>query len=282
MSKWRTFLISLFILVIMIIQLNQLTVTTLKYFPIDDTALFLTTSTILSIDVKENNQPSLSWRIDSEHQTESFLAHDVGLLYQNGKLKGLQSKWSQKDSHLEQMISLVPEKNNYYQAISYHYLELHPSENKINSNYQLSTDQLFIVEDNRKQSDYFKIPESPLEKKLAEALEDSTQIYLQERWTDLINNYEIDRHQYIEIPLVNLDEYQDKPLPGLNINDSKRVIAQLWEGLYENYIIPNKQQKNHGADMPLILLDKNKDHLFVLFNDGENVKQKLIQKLSVD
>lgn len=282
MFKQKVILLCFFIVLVLIYQLTQVSVTTLKYFPIDESATFDRTSTSLSIDQTLSNKPVLLWQLKSTHQPESFLAHDVGLLYQNGVLKGIQSSWSQNDNQLNQSISLSPKSNYLYQAISYHYLELHQSSNKINSNYQLSEAELYVLESNQSEPEFFQTPKTDQEHVSAQKIQQKINAFLTENWTRLIDDYDIDRQVYLEIPLSHLSDYKDKPLPGLTMTESKRVIAQLWEGLYQNYIIPSKEQQSHGGIMPIILLDKNLDHLYVLFINGDGENQQLIQKLSLN
>ncbi|WP_440895851.1 hypothetical protein ACS127_15070 [Amphibacillus sp. Q70] len=279
MLNRKTLLICILIIILILFKWVQPTVTTLKYFPIDEEVSFSKATTTLQLEEK---QPLLIWQVESSHQTTPYLNHNVGLLYRNGQLKGIQSKWIQNKPGMIQSIELTPDQNSFYQAISYHYLELHPSTSQIRSYYQMSATQLFIMNQTDQPFYSFATPNTKQEEQWAHSLESETSEQLNEAWTAWINYYDLNRKLYDEIPLIDLQNYQSEPLPGLTMTDTRRIIAQLWEGLYKNYILPNSQdQSDYSSMMPLILLDKSLDHLIVLFTDEEQNEQQLIQKLNV-
>lgn len=279
MLNRKTLFICGLIIIMIIFKWTQPSITTLKYFPIDEEISFSKATTSLKLAEKK---PLLIWQVESNHQTTPYLNHDVGLLYRNGQLKGVQSKWTQSQNGMIQSIELNPDQNSFYQAISYHYLELHQSASQIRSYYQMSAAQLFIINQSGQPLYSFETPNTRQEEQSAHSLESMTHEQLNEAWTAWIDFYDLNRKLYDEIPLIDLQYYQSEPLPGLTMTDTRRIIAQLWEGLYKNYVLPNSQEQlNHSSMMPLILLDKNLDHLIVLFTDQEQNEQQLIQKLNV-
>lgn len=57
-------------------------------------------------------------------------------------------------------------------------------------------------------------------------------------------------------------------------------MGQLWEGLYKNYLLPIvTRNKPTDTYVPIILLNKNHNHLLVLY-EANHEKKKLIQKKS--
>jgi len=276
MRNFIVLFLSFILIIIMAYQLNYLTVTTLNYFPIDSEASFSDTATTLTINRSDNQQSILTWKILSSHDINSYLNQDVGLLFNNGQLVSVQSKWSQTTSLLTQKTNLIALPESLYQAISYHYLELHRPSSQIMSANQMSTAQLYVTN-----SDSFQTAETKQEKLTAEKLTSKTNKILEKNWSKLIDYYQIDPNLYYQIPLIELAQYQKMPLPGLTAVDSNRVIGQLWEGLYKNYLLRIREQQISGGFMPLILLAKNHDHLYVLFTDDQGNYEQLIQKLNI-
>ena len=58
------------------------------------------------------------------------------------------------------------------------------------------------------------------------------------------------------------------------------LIGRLWEGIYKNYVIPASESSENQLEsyIPLILIDKQNTHLYVLFelNGG---REQLIQRI---
>ncbi|HHU19490.1 MAG TPA: hypothetical protein GXZ58_04485 [Bacilli bacterium] len=277
MRNFIVLFLSFILIIIMAYQLNQLTITTLNYFPIDSEATFSKTATKLTVNRSDNERSILTWEIVSSHELNSYLNQDVGLLFKDGQLVSVQSKWSQTTSQLSQKTDLLALPNSLYQAISYHYLELHHPASQIMSANQMSTAQLYVTD-----SDSFQTPNTKQEKMVADKLINNTNKILEKNWSELIDYYQIDPNLYYQIPLIKLTQYQKTPLPGLTEADSNRVIAQLWEGLYKNYLLRIREQQINGGFMPLILLAKNHQHLYVLFTDDQGNYEQLIQKLNIN
>ncbi len=276
----------LYILIIIVVsmfffhQLLSPTNITMKYFPIDQQATFEETKTALTLSQNGIDQPLLIWESTSQIAEPSFLRHDASLLFQNGQLKGIQSKWIQEATDIRQTASVETHDNQYFQSISYHYSEIHSNTDQINSNHQLSSDHIYVIDDPFAKAYAFKNPESDQEQHWASTLNHTTAQQLDFHWTSLIDHFNIDRSKYYEISLLDWTAYQYEPLPQLTLELTKRVTAQLWEGLYKHYIIPFKvAQKIEESFVPLILLDKNGEYLFVLFQDVNGDMQQLVQQI---
>ena len=58
------------------------------------------------------------------------------------------------------------------------------------------------------------------------------------------------------------------------------LIGRLWEGIYKNYVIQASESSENQLEsyIPLILIDKQNTHLYVLFelNGG---REQLIQRI---
>lgn len=240
MRKFITLFASYLLIAIIIYQLNNLTITTLNYFPIDSEVSFSDVATTIEQKQRADHKSVICWQIQSTYEGESYLDHDVGLLFQNGQSVSIQSKWSQAKHELFQETNVTALPLSIYQAISYHYLEIHQPSGQIMSANQMSTAQLYIVNQNK--SDSFETPKTKQEKVLAEKMIATTNRRLKQSWAELIIYFSINEDRYDQIPLIDLVQFQVTPLPGLTESDSKRVIAQLWEGLYKNYLLRMTEQ----------------------------------------
>ncbi|MFD2133549.1 hypothetical protein ACFSKI_20230 [Pseudogracilibacillus auburnensis] len=274
----KYFVISLliisFILLVYIVK-GKFVTTTMQYFPIDEQAFFEQANTSIS---PSENEGTLIWSVESTSNEEAYLRQDVSLLYENGKFKGVLSKWREQVAHLESKKDFPQKNSSFLQAISFHHGEIHHNEDKINSIQQMSTNELYYIHDGEKVHTYHT-PETEYEKKWAKKLNEITKQQLLYNWNKLMNDLHIDQQAYTLIPLTELAEYEKKNLPGRSEEETKQIIGQLWEGLYKNYIVLLADDSNDTPHyVPLIMIAKDNSHLLVIF-ELNNKKQKLIQQL---
>src|SRR5699024_11318464 len=97
------------------------------------------------------------------------------------------------------------------------------------------------------------------------------------KMNSILQKLQIDPSLYHTFPLIDLPLYEHIPFPNMNQHDTDMIIGHLWEGLYKNYIIPMTEMKNlEKSLMPLILIDKNKEHLLVVYT--LNGKEKILRQ----
>lgn len=261
-------IISVITIIMFLINSPRHTIPAITYFPIDEHTRFLFTTTDLKpIKTSDENTDQFIWKSQSKSDKPLYLRQDISLLYENGYFKGLLSKWSEQTDTVELQKTINHKKNNLYQAISYHYGEVHHNENIINSIQQMSSTDFL--------SSNHSIGESPETQSQIISSQIST------FWNQVIEDYDIDKSLYLAVPLTNLDYYNSKTLPLLTSEETDKVIGQLWEGLYKNYIIPITATKPNQAPhhVPMVLFDKESRHLIILFELDRHV-QKLFQRYS--
>lgn len=256
---------------------NKLVTTTMQYFPIDETTSFEDAKTDLAIEPTNND---IQWAIDSTSSEVAYLRQDVSLLYENGKFKGVQSKWRQHLDHLHLSKQFKQTHSSFLQAISFHHGEIHYPEDQIFSIQKMTSNQLYFIYDD-KTVHAFHTPSNSFEKKWQRKLSKMTKQQLMYHWNGLIDDLNVPEEEYDCFPLTELVQYEHETLPGRTRNETSKIIGQLWEGLYKNYIVLLTDKKNQGTShyVPLIMISKNNDHLLILFELNQN-KQKLIQKIS--
>lgn len=263
---------SIFIYIFMSIDRS---IETLIYFPADQTVQF----TEYKTDISFADHKNLLWQIESESDEQVYLRQDISLLYANGQFKGILNLWEQNVSNLTKEKRIPHNGNVVYDSISFHHGEIHRNDDDITSIQKMSNQTLYVVEEDDEQYLSFRHPNNKVEIQIKEKLDHLKQDNLNRYWRQLINHFNINEDKYIAIPLIELIQFENKTLLTLSKEQTNRVLGQLWEGLYKNYVIPVSDKKNHHSPhyMPLILIDKDVTHLYVLFelNGEKNILKQL-------
>ncbi|WP_182199573.1 hypothetical protein [Paraliobacillus salinarum] len=253
--------------------------TTLKYFPFDSNVTFNQANTKLHFLTESNkNAYQIKWDVTSEVDRPVFLRQDVSLLYVDGVIKGMKGKWQEELPEIKLQTTLNGEGSSHYQAISYHHAEVHYPEDVIKSVQTMSSDELYVIDSAYTPLESFRVPKNKKQQDWKEALDHATTQQLKMHWRELIQHFQIPIESYYYVPLTAISQYETKPIPNLTNEETQKVIAQLWEGLYSSYILPFDQNKSTvNSFVPLILFDKQGKQLRVLYQDQEGNKKQLIQ-----
>lgn len=249
----------------------------MKYFPIDENVFFDHAET--NIDFLRSTD-EIEWSVESTSSKAAYLRQDISLLYENGKFKGVLTKWRQNIDHLDLNKTFTQSNNSLLKAISFHHGEIHYPNDQISSIQQMTNNQLYFMKDNNTIYSFHE-PSNANEENWKRDLDEIMDQQLNNHWNKLINELDIAINEYDRIPLTELAKYENKPLPRRTEAESKKIIGQLWEGLYKNYILLLQEEENLKEKhyMPLILLAKNNDHLLIIF-ELNKTNLKLIQKIS--
>ncbi|ALX48082.1 hypothetical protein [Lentibacillus amyloliquefaciens] len=251
----------------------------ITYFPEDETLSFNETNTVLElISEKTRDSYEMVWKSRSVSERELYLRQDASLLYSNGQLIGIRSKWKENADTININQTISDEDSNYFQSISFHHGEVHYPDDQIKSIHQMTHDQLYVIDSPGTRLESFKSAETDYEKEWSDLLRHTSEQQLNHHWKQLMRHFNIDENDYRKVPLTNLHKYSTKPLPSFTQAQTSQIIGQLWEGLYKNYIlkIPNADN-NVNSFIPLVLFDKQKDHLIVLY-EWNGQKERLIQQ----
>ncbi|QTM99827.1 hypothetical protein ERJ70_11270 [Sediminibacillus dalangtanensis] len=256
--------------------------TVLKYFPLDEKISFSSYHTKLKILSEiDTDEYGVQWQEVSELETPIYLRQDVSLLYVDGKLKGILSKWKENGQTIEQKSSIHGEDSSHFQAITFHHGEIHYPDDKIKSIQAMSSDELYVIDSPHTALESFDQPLNKNQEEWKHTLDTATSQQLSFHWNQLINHFNIPIDRYTIVPLTDLAKYENLPLPGLTETESQQVIGQLWEGLYKHYIlgIAGSQNNKHPINtfIPLLLFANDGSHLMVLYQDENEEKQQLLQ-----
>jgi hypothetical protein len=242
----------------------------ITFFPIDPKVNFLKAETILSPLNKPGN--IILWTIRSTLDQKAYLRQDAGLLFSNGRLASKLSEWKQNTAVSIQDSQVSTEKSTLLQAITFHHAELHGKGKQISSSQAMSSDQLYVVHSNPIKT--FRQPSSKDDEQWKKRLDSETERMLQLSWNKGIRHFSIPLKNYEALPLSQFHEKAKNTLPGFNNTETARIVGNLWEGLYKNYILGIKKTDGTivsplGSTIPLILLANDKTHLLVLTETGK-------------
>lgn len=144
----------------------------------------------------------------------------------------------------------------------------------------MSSDHLYVIDSPAAKLDSFKTPSTTYEKEWKTLLDRASMQQLTYHWNTLYEYFDINKETYTTVPLTDLDKFATQPIAGLTQAQTDKVMGQLWEGLYKNYLLPIvNAEKAVNSYVPIILFDKKNKHLLVLF-EMNGKKEKLIQQYS--
>lgn len=248
---------------------NSKVTETITYFPKDTDARFLDAKSSIT-NVKPNqNQFHVSLKTYSRLDRPAYLRHDIAFIFANGKLVGKVGKWKENADVIYLEKTYQGESNQLVRLISFHHAELHQSES-ITSSQRMANDYLYIIPTALPSLVTFRLPNGEDEIGWKEVLDRTEQKVIMNNVKGASKKYNIDLNEYRMIPLSNLNIYQNQPLPGFSKEKSDEIIGQLWEGLYKNYFLGIQKDNGQivspiGSTLPVVLIAKNKSHLFIVF-----------------
>jgi len=282
MNKWIIFffLFILIAIITIIYTFKYISSPAITYFPLNEERSFVETESNLTLVAeKAKDHFEIKWTTGSKSDQPFYLRQDASLLFENGLLRGVRSKWVQNTDVIQIEERLLQEDSSYFQVISFHHGEIHDSGSEITSIHRLTTDHLYVIDSPATALESFKEPVNSFEDEWKDLLDRASKQQLLFHWHQLFTYYDIKQEDYLAVPLTQVDKYQDEPLPSMTQAETDKIMGQLWEGLYKNYIIPivNEDPDSVHSYIPIVLFDKNHDHLQVLFElNGE--KQQLLQR----
>jgi hypothetical protein len=237
----------------------------ITFFPIDPSVTYKKAYTSLKLIDKK----TLVWKIDSTLDRNSYLRQNAGFLYSNGRLIEELSGWKQNTNRMEQEKRILSNKDALFEAITFHHAELHEKGGKIFSSQAMSADQLYVINTEPNTQYSFRTPTTKAQSAWKQKLDEQTERMLQYSWNKGIRHFSLHLSDYQAFPLNLFNNRSKKGLPGFSKEETDKIVGNLWEGLYKNYLLGIKKADGTtsdpiGSTIPLILLANNKTHLLVL------------------
>ncbi|MBT2643794.1 hypothetical protein J7I80_16245 [Bacillus sp. ISL-41] len=264
------------------LQNTNSTEETITFFPLNDAVKYKSASTSLALQKdKKNNKHVVDWKVQSTLDQDAYLRQDMGLLFVNGLLKGKFAKWEQETADLEQQDSISRGESAKYDAITFHYSELHGDGDRITSSQRMSDDMLYVIDSPFSPLQSFSVAKSKQEKEWKKVLDQSVSNTLYKSLSKAEKTYDFKAVNYITVPLDTIRQYEDQPLKGFTQKETANILGKLWEGLYKNYYLGIKKSNGTVVDpidstMPMILVSRDKSHLLVVTQtaSGEGIVLK--------
>ncbi|AOH55705.1 hypothetical protein ABE28_015195 [Peribacillus muralis] len=279
--KYTVLLVITTIFVILYFSNNQAE-ETITYFPIDSSLHFEHASTLLTPKENGGSAYSITWRVTSALDRPAYLRQDVSLLYTNGKLTGALKNWRQNKQELSQKAKAKESESGRYDAVTFHYAEVHPSETIFTSAQQLSKDKIYAITTPSFQ--YFHRPISEEQIEWKKTLDSLTNQTVQDGLEKASHAYQINLEQYNIIPLTDLPDKKNQWLSAFPSFKREEIVGKLWEGLYKDYVLGVKKEDGstvnaQGSTIPLLLIAQNQRELLVLFTLRDGTPIMLRQEL---
>ncbi|RLQ98231.1 hypothetical protein [Falsibacillus albus] len=258
------------------------------FFPIDKKAMFLSASTSISLNEGKTPTYSVDWRLKSVLNEKAYLRQDIGLLYENGRLKQKTNNWKQNVTLLESEKRIFGKDSALFEGVSFHYAELHDQVgNSITSAQIMASDGLYVIDSKFSPLYSFKVPSTNTEMEWKKVMDQLINRRLQYTKDKAVKAFHIPESQFDDIALTDLPKYNNQPLPGFTQDQTNIIIGNLWEGLYKNYFLGIKLKNGTVEDpldstVPIILLNKNKENLYIIFLTKTNQPILLMQKINFD
>lgn len=249
------------------------------FFPIHPSISYTKAITELTLlDHTEDNSHSVNWKISSNLEQEAYLRQDIGFLFKNGRLAGKLGPWKQETKEISQEQIIKSKESGVYDAISFHYSEIHNKEEDIFSSQKMSSDRLYIIDSSFSPLASFRTAHTKVELEWKTVLDRVFKSRNEQNLLKALKVHGVDRNNYVPLLLTELPQYEQKPIPGYNRKNSDIIIGNLWEGLYKNYFQGIKKADGtviapDYSTIPLIMISKKKPELLIFTEtkDGESI-----------
>ncbi|WP_062046378.1 hypothetical protein [Bacillus sp. JCM 19034] len=134
---------------------------TLTFFPIDEHVHFLETHSTIKLDsTKDEDEYTLYWETSSTLDGKAYLRHDISLLFEDGLLKDIQTKWKKNTDTITMEKKLDSDDSGHYRVVTFHHAEIHYPNEIIRSAQALSFDRLYVIDSPLTPLTTFRIPET--------------------------------------------------------------------------------------------------------------------------
>lgn len=267
--KKNSFLLGISLLIIataiLYVSKNPRVQESITFFPIDPKVTFKSAETSLKLIDKA----TLLWSIQSTLDRKAYLRQDVGFLFSNGRLIGNLGDWKQNTARIRQEKRMEINNSAFLEAITFHHAELHEEGGQIFSSQVMSSDQLYVILSASNTLYSFHTPRTNEQIVWKQRLGEQTERMLRYSWNKGVRRFSIHLNEYHALPLILFNRQAKSGLPNFTKKGTDRIVGNLWEGLYKNYLHGIKKADGTevsplGSTIPLILIAKNKTHLLVL------------------
>lgn len=254
---------------------------TIIFFPIDPSHYFEHASTHLHSTQSKKDTYSVQWKVNSTLNEPAYLRQDISLLYKNGQLIAVLNKWIQHTQTMTQKKKLTEHDGARYDAISYHYAELHRNE-IYTSVQQMSKAHLYVL--TTPSFEAFQRPISEVQKQGKNSLDRNTIARTKSALNKAVIYFQLHIEQYQIISLTELPTKANQIFRVFSKGKREEIIGKLWEGLYKNYLLGIRNEDGslvhpEGSSIPQLLVANNHREMLILFTLKDGTPIMLRQRI---
>lgn len=242
---------------------------TIIFFPIDPVLYFEDASTHLVPATQSGKNPyTIQWKVESTLNEPAYLRQDISLLYKNGQLEAVLNKWKQHTQTIRQSKKIKENESARYDALSFHYAEIHRNEQTFTSVQQMSKARLYAF--TTPAFEAFQKPVSELQKQWKNSLDSYTTAKINSSLNKALIHFQLNKKQYQIVSLTDLPTHVNKILKSFPKKKQEELIGKLWEGIYKNYLLGIRKDDGslvdpEGSTIPLLLVANNQREILLLF-----------------
>ena len=242
---------------------------TIIFFPIDPLLYFENASThLIPAPQSGKNTYTIQWKVDSTLNEPAYLRQDISLLYKNGELKAVLTKWKQHAQTIRQTKKIKEHVSARYDSISFHYAEIHRNEETYTSVQQMSKARLYTF--TTPYFEAFQKPVSEVQEQWKNSLDSYTTAKTDSALNKALYHFQLNKEEYQIISLTNLPTQGNEIFKNYPEKKQEELIGKLWEGIYKNYLLGIRKADGslvdpEGSSIPQLLVANNRREILLLF-----------------
>lgn len=244
------------------------------YFPIHETMTFESANTAVNIlGPTSNGRYSILWRVHSILKERVYLRQDISLLFFNGRLRDLQGEWKQKAKEISMQKKIVAKETAIIKVISFHHGEIHEANERITSTQWMSSDHVYVINNKYDPFQSFSVPKTKTAREWKHLLDNAVNAQDEQLLRKSAKLFSLATKDYEIMPLTEISVLNEEPLRGFSMEQTEKIVGELWEGLYKNYFLRIKKADGTiispiNSTIPLLLIAKDQTHLLIIFEDA--------------
>lgn len=234
------------------------------------------------VTVRHDDEKTYEIQIETHSETTipAPLRWDTTLVFANGRLVKPFSTKEQNSAYVRQTLSFSEEESARYDIMTWHQAQMNDNDGTPIEQHAMSRDQVYILSSSLASDAVFRQPVTNTQTLWKNILDRD----IERQWTALTDFFQLDEKKFEFIPLYDLPDYEEMPLPPFTEKEKKKVISLIWAQIYEKYILGKVDEREkpldpHESLMPLIAVAQDGSHFRILFRTRGGKALQIIQPL---
>lgn len=232
--------------------------------------LFIHQESEFSFEHIEKDHYYIDIHAHSETNVTADVQQEIAFIYANGLMAETKNHVQKKSNQAEKTWRIEGRDSSRYDIITLHYAQIEDEENHIINQYTSSQDRIYVLCSALSENRAFRQPQSNTDKQWQRIIDHTIEKKWKKHWNHLIDTFDIALENYESIPLNHFPKYANGPFATFSEDESKQIIRQIWDHLYQHYMDEPLQNNGHpykpkGSILPLILLANDGSHFRILY-----------------